>query len=74
VVRRTSKVKPVSSGKGADEHGQPCGQFSHGVTGRERGNWNTFFAQSGAIRADSLDDLIDTTIAFGHPSPAAAAG
>jgi len=28
--------------------------------------WNTFFAQSGAVRIDSVDDLIDTTIAFLH--------
>ncbi len=29
--------------RGDDEHGQPCGQFSHGVTGRERGHVGHLF-------------------------------
>ena len=69
VVRRTSKVKPVIVWKGGVTSTGSRAASSH--TGSLAGSaamWDTFFAQSGAIRVDSLDDLIDTTIAFAHSS------
>jgi acyl-CoA synthetase (NDP forming) len=69
VVRRTSKVKPVIVWKGGLTSTGSRAAGSH--TGSLAGSaamWDTFFAQSGAIRADSLDDLIDATIAFAHSS------
>jgi acyl-CoA synthetase (NDP forming) len=69
VVRRTSKVKPVIVWKGGlTSTGSRAASSHTGSLAGSAAMWNTFFAQSGAIRADSLDDLIDTTIAFAHPS------
>ena len=65
VVRRTSKVKPVVICKGGLTNTGSRAASSH--TGSLAGSevvWNTFFTQSGAVRVDSTDDLIDSTIAF----------
>jgi acyl-CoA synthetase (NDP forming) len=67
VVRRTSKVKPVVICKGGLTSTGSRAASSH--TGSLAGSevvWNTFFIQSGALRVDSTDDLIDSTIAFLH--------
>jgi acyl-CoA synthetase (NDP forming) len=67
VVRRTSKVKPVVICKGGLTNTGSRAASSH--TGSLAGSevvWNTFFTQSGALRVDSIDDLIDSTIAFLH--------
>jgi len=67
VVRRTSRVKPVVMCKGGLTTTGARAASSH--TGSLAGSeavWNTFFTQSGAVRVDSTDDLIDSTIAFLH--------
>jgi acyl-CoA synthetase (NDP forming) len=70
VVRRTSKVKPVLIWKGGLTNAGSRAASSH--TGSLAGSetvWNTFVVQSGAIRIDTMDDLIDSMIAFLHLLP-----
>jgi len=69
VVRRTSKLKPVIIWKGGlTKTGSRAASSHTGSLAGDEAIWDTFFAQSGAVRADSMDDLIDTTIAFAHSS------
>lgn len=69
VVRRTSKVKPVLIWKvGLTNTGRRAASSHTGSLAGDEAVWNTFFAQSGAVRIESVDDLIDSTIAFLHLS------
>jgi acyl-CoA synthetase (NDP forming) len=65
IVRRTSKTKPVILLKaGLSRAGRRAASSHTGSLGGEKTVWNAFFKQSGAISVDSLEDLIDATIAF----------
>ncbi len=66
-VRKASKAKPVLMWKGGLTNigGRAASSHTGSLAGDEAA-WNTFFAQSGAIRVDSIDDLIDSVLAFVH--------
>ena len=67
VVLRTLKVKPVLIWKaGLTQTGGRAASSHTGSLAGDEALWNTFFTQSGAVRIDSMDDLVDTTIAFHH--------
>jgi acyl-CoA synthetase (NDP forming) len=66
-VRRASCVKPVLIWKGGLT--TAGGRMASSHTGSLAGDqavWDTFFTQSGAVRVDGIDDLIDTALAFIH--------
>jgi acyl-CoA synthetase (NDP forming) len=70
VVRRTSKIKPVLIWKvGLTNTGRKAVSSHTGSIAGDEAVWNSFFTQSGAVRIDSIDDLIDSTIAFLHLPP-----
>jgi acyl-CoA synthetase (NDP forming) len=71
VVRRTSKTKPVLIWKvGLTQTGRRAASSHTGSLAGDATVWNAFFRQSGAVRIESIDDLIDATIAFLHlPRP-----
>lgn len=67
LVRNTLKVKPVLIWKaGHTTAGRGAASSHTGAVTGDEAVWNTFFTQSGAIRIDSMEDLIDTTLAFLH--------
>jgi acyl-CoA synthetase (NDP forming) len=67
VVGRTLKRKPILIWKvGLTSSGRRAASSHTGSLAGDEVVWNTFFTQSGAVRIDSIDDLIDTTIAFLH--------
>jgi hypothetical protein len=64
VVRRTSKIKPVLIWKVAMTNtGRKAASSHTGSMAGDEAVWNCFFTQSGAVRIDNIDDLIDSTIA-----------
>jgi acyl-CoA synthetase (NDP forming) len=67
VVRRVARVKPVLIWKVGLTHtgGRAASSHTGSLAGQEL-VWNSFFAQTGAVRIKSIDDLIDTTMAFVH--------
>jgi len=66
-VRKASKVKPVLIWKGGlTDIGRRAASSHTGSLAGDEAVWKTFFTQSGAIRVDSIDDLIDSTLAFVH--------
>jgi acyl-CoA synthetase (NDP forming) len=69
-VRRAVKIKPVLIWKaGQTEIGRAAAGSHTGSLGGSEAIWNTFFAQSGAVRIDSIETLIDNAIAFLHLMP-----
>jgi acyl-CoA synthetase (NDP forming) len=69
-VRRVVKTKPILIWKAGLTGAGRIAAGSH--TGSLAGNeaiWNTFIAQSGGVRIDSIENLIDNTIAFLHLLP-----
>ena len=71
VVRRTSRAKPVLVWKvGLTQSGRRAASSHTGSLSGDATVWEAFFRQSGAVRIEGIDDLIDTTIAFLHlPRP-----
>jgi acyl-CoA synthetase (NDP forming) len=70
VVRKTLRVKPVLIWKaGLTSTGRKAATSHTGSLAGSEAVWNTFFTQSGAVRVDTMDDLIDSTIAFLHLFP-----
>jgi acyl-CoA synthetase (NDP forming) len=67
VVRRACRVKPVLIWKVGltNTGGRAASSHTGSLAGQEL-VWNSFFAQTGAVRIQSIDDLIDTTMAFVH--------
>jgi acyl-CoA synthetase (NDP forming) len=66
-VRKASKMKPVLMWKGGlTKFGGRAASSHTGSLAGDEAIWKTFFAQTGAIRVESIDDLIDTTLAFLH--------
>lgn len=70
VVRKALKVKPVLIWKaGLTSTGRKAATSHTGSLAGSEAVWSTFFTQSGAIRVDTMEDLIDSTIAFLHLLP-----
>ncbi len=69
-VRKALKVKPVLIWKaGLTSTGRKAATSHTGSLAGDEAVWNTFFTQSGAVRVDTMEDLIDSTIAFLHLLP-----
>ena len=70
LLREVTRDKPVILWKGGLTRGGARAVHSHtGSLGGEEAAWNAFFRQSGVIRANSLEELLDTTLAFRHLMP-----
>lgn len=70
LLQEVSKTKPVILWKGGLTQGGARAVHSHtGSLGGEEAVWDTVFRQSGAIRVNSLEELLDTTLAFLHLAP-----
>ena len=69
-LREVSRTKPVILWKGGLTRGGARAVSSHtGSLGGEAATWDAVFRQSGAVRVNSLEELLDTTIAFLHLTP-----
>jgi len=70
LVREVSKYKPVIIWKAGLTQAGARAVTSHtaSLTGDEA-TWDALFKQSGAIRVKSMEELIDTTVAFLHLAP-----
>ncbi len=65
LLKEVTKTKPVILWKGGLTQGGARAVHSHtGSLGGDEAVWNAIFRQSGAIRANSLQELVDTTLAF----------
>jgi acyl-CoA synthetase (NDP forming) len=70
VVRKALRVKPVLIWKaGLSITGRKAATSHTGSLAGSEAVWNTFFTQSGAIRVDTIDDLVDSAIACLHILP-----
>ena len=70
LLREVTKTKPVVIWKGGLTQGGARAVHSHtGSLGGQEAVWNAVFQQAGAIRANSLEELIDTALAFLHLAP-----
>ena len=70
LLQEVSRVKPVILWKGGLTRGGARAVHSHTASiGGEKAIWDTVFKQSGAIRVNSLDELLDTVLAFLHLPP-----
>ena len=69
VVRKTVKHKPLLIWKaGLSTTGRRAASSHTGSLAGSAVMWNAFFRQSGAIRVDSIEDLLDHIIAFNTPT------
>lgn len=70
LLQEVSKTKPVILWKGGLTHSGARAVHSHtGSLGGEEAVWDAVFKQSSAIRVNSLEELLDTTLAFLHLAP-----
>ena len=71
VLREVAKAKPVVLLKaGRTEAGWRASASHTGALATKDATWNSLFKQTGAIRVDSMEELIDTVVAFLHmPTP-----
>ena len=68
-VQEVNKRKPVIVWKGGLSEGGGRAVASHtGALGGRKDIWDAFFRQTGAVRVNSLKELIDTTLIFQHLS------
>ena len=68
-VKEVNKKKPVIVWKGGLSEGGGRAVASHtGALGGRREIWDAFFRQTDAVRVNSLEELIDTTLIFQHLS------
>lgn len=71
LVQGVSRTKPVIIWKaGLTEAGSRAVRSHTGSLSGEEAAWDALFKQSGALRVKSLEELIDTTVAFLHLPPA----
>lgn len=66
-IRRISKIKPVILWKGGLTNSGAIAAQSH--TGSLSGSgsvWEAVFKQSGAVRVNNMEELLDTILAFSH--------
>ena len=70
LVREINKTKPVIVWKGGLTTGGAKAVASHtGSLGGSREIWDAFYRQTGAVRVDTMDELIDVTMTFIHLRP-----
>lgn len=70
LLQKVTRVKPVILWKGGLTQGGARAVHSHtGSLGGAEAVWEALFQQTGAIRANSLEELLDTTLAFLHLAP-----
>jgi len=70
VLKEVCRKKPVILWKGGFTHGGARATQSHtGSLGGTEAVWNGLFRQTGAIRADSVAELLDTMLACYYLSP-----
>ena len=70
LLQEVSKTKPVILWKGGLTPGGARAVHSHtGSLGGEEAIWNAVYRQSGTVRVNSLDELVDTILAFQHLPP-----
>lgn len=75
MVRRIAPKKPIVVCKGGSTAAGAKAAASHtGALAGEQAIWNAFFAQSGAIRADSIEELVDVLLALVHLPPCTGRG
>ena len=68
-VQEVNKRKPVIVWKGGLTEGGGRAVASHtGTLGGSKEIWDAFFKQTGTVRVNSLEELIDTTLIFQHIS------
>lgn len=68
-VQEVNKRKPVIVWKGGLSEGGGRAVAGHtGALGGRKDIWAAFFRQTGAVRVNSLEELIDTTLIFQHIS------
>jgi len=68
-VQEVNKRKPVIIWKGGlTESGERAVTSHTGALSGRKEIWDTFFRQTGTVRVDSLEELIDTTLIFQHLS------
>lgn len=66
-VKKVNQKKPVIIWKGGFDEGGRRAIASHtGALGGRREIWDAFFKQTGAVRVNSLEELIDTILIFHH--------
>jgi len=70
LVRRINRAKPVIIWKGGltESGSRAIASHTGSLAGRSR-IWDGFFAQTGAVRAHSLEEIIDVVLAFRHLKP-----
>ena len=67
LLKEVARIKPVILWKGGLTPGGARAVRSHtGSLGGEEVVWQAIFKQSGAVRVNSLDELVDTALAFTH--------
>jgi len=70
LVKEINRTKPVIIWKGGlTETGSRAIASNTGSLAGESRIWDAFFAQTGAVRADSLEEIIDVVLAFLHLKP-----
>jgi len=66
-VRRINLKKPVIICKGGSTSAGAKAASSHtGALAGQQAIWNAFFAQTGAIRVDSIEEMVDVLVALLH--------
>ena len=70
LVKKVNRVKPVIVWKGGLTEGGSRAVASHtGSMAGEKRIWDAFYAQTGAVRAASLEEVVDMSLAFMHLKP-----
>jgi len=70
LIKDINRTKPVIVWKGGvtDSGSRAVASHTGSLAGEEM-VWRAFFAQTGAVRVDSLEEIVDTVLAFLHLSP-----
>lgn len=70
IVSRLRGIKPVIIWKGGlSETGKRAVNSHTGSLAGERGVWNAFFKQTGAVQVSGFEELLDTTAIFNYLTP-----
>ena len=70
LVKRVNRIKPVIVWKGGLTEGGSRAVASHtGSLAGEEKVWDAFFAQTGAVRVSSIEEIVDVALAFMHLEP-----
>jgi acyl-CoA synthetase (NDP forming) len=75
MVRRILPRKPIVICKGGSTSAGAKAAASHtGALAGQEAVWNAFFAQSGAIRVDTIEEMVDVLLALLHLPPCSGRG